>query len=147
AARRLGCPLGTLKSRLVRGRAALHRQLARRGLSLATVVSTLLLAGKSAAAPIQLEAATVKAATAFGMGSSVAGIIGPKAVALAVGVLKPTLWGKLKIVIVVLGLIVGGIGVGSATRGMPSPAAQEPVADRGELGAVAPLARDNKVPQ
>jgi RNA polymerase sigma factor (sigma-70 family) len=155
AARRLGCPLGTLKSRLVRGRAALHKQLARRGLSLAAVASTLLLAGKSAAAaPIQLQAATVKAAAAFAAGSPAVGAIGPKAVALAEAVLRPALWGKLSIAVVVLGLIGGGIGVGPAAREVPRPgpsaarpAAQEPVADRVEVGAAAPLPRDNKAPQ
>jgi RNA polymerase sigma factor (sigma-70 family) len=43
AARRLGCPLGTLKSRLERGRAALQKRLARRGLTPAAVLSTILL--------------------------------------------------------------------------------------------------------
>jgi RNA polymerase sigma factor (sigma-70 family) len=143
AARHLGCPLGTLKSRLVRGRATLHKQLARRGLSLATVVSTLLLAGKSAAAPGQLQTATVKAATAIAAGSSAVGIIGPKAVALAEGALKPALWGKLTIVLVVLGLIAGGIGVGPTAR----PTVQEPVADRSKVDAVAALPRHHNVPQ
>jgi RNA polymerase sigma factor (sigma-70 family) len=155
AARRLGCPLGTLKSRLERARAFLQKRLARRGLTLSAVVSTLLLAGKSAGAiPIRLQVATVKAATAFTAGSPVGGTIGPKAVALAEGVLKPALWGKLQLAIVVLGLIVGGIGVGSAAREVPRPdptavrpAAQEPVADRGKVGAVAPLPRDDKAPQ
>jgi RNA polymerase sigma factor (sigma-70 family) len=155
AARRLGCPLGTLKSRLVRGRAALHRQLARRGLSLAGAASTLLLAEKPAAAAlVPLQAATVRAATAFAAGSPAVGVIGPKAVALAEGVLKPALWGKLTAAGVVLGLIVGGIGLGSAAREVarpdPSavrPAAQGPVAGRDKLGAVATLPRDNQAPQ
>jgi RNA polymerase sigma factor (sigma-70 family) len=152
AARRLGCPLGTLKSRLVRGRAALHKQLARRGLSLATVVSTLLLAGKSVAASTnQVHAATVKAAMTFAAGSCAVGITGAKAIALAEGMLKPVLGGKLKIGIVVLGLIAGSIGVGLAAREVPTadspemmPAAQEPMAERGNVGAVAALARDKK---
>jgi RNA polymerase sigma factor (sigma-70 family) len=147
AAQRLGCPLGTLKSRLVRGRAVLHKRLARRGLSLAAF-STLLLTGRSAAAPIHLQAATVKAAAVFATGSSAVGIIGPKAAALAETVLKPALWGKLTITLLVLGLIGGGIGVSSAARELPAPdpsavrpAAQEPVL------AVALLPRDNKAPR
>jgi RNA polymerase sigma factor (sigma-70 family) len=155
AAGRLGCPLGTLKSRLVRARAALHRQLLRRGLKFATVASTLLLAGKSVTAnPIPLHPATVKAAMAFAAGSSAGRIIGPRAVALAEGVLKPALWGRFWIALVALGLVVSGIGVGSATRdaAMADPSvvrldAQEPVADRVEVGAVVPLRRESKVPE
>jgi RNA polymerase sigma factor (sigma-70 family) len=155
AAARLGCPLGTLKSRLVRGRAALHKQLARRGLGLAAVFSTLLLAGRSAAAaPLPLQAATVRAATAFAAGSSAVGALSPKAVALAEGVVKPTLWGKLTIAGVVLGLLVGGIVAGPAARERPTPdpsavmpSAPVPGADRGKVGAVAPLPRNNQVPQ
>jgi hypothetical protein len=46
------------------------------------MVSTPLLAAKSAdAAPIALQAATVKAATAFAAGSPAVGILGPKVVA------------------------------------------------------------------
>src|SRR5262245_24476356 len=45
AARRLCCPLGTLKDRLERGRAVLQKRLVRRGLALAAVGSTLLLPG------------------------------------------------------------------------------------------------------
>jgi RNA polymerase sigma factor (sigma-70 family) len=155
AARRLGCPLGTLKSRLVRGRAALHKQLARRGLSLAGLFSTLLLVGKSAAAvPIQLQATAVRAATAFAAGSPAVEVIDPKAVALAEGVLKPVLGGKLKIAGVVLGLIVGGVVVGPAAREVPAPdpsavrpAAQEPAADQGKVGAAARPPREDKSSQ
>jgi RNA polymerase sigma factor (sigma-70 family) len=136
AARRLGCPLGTLKSRLVRGRAALHRQLSRRGLSLAAVVSTLLLAGKSTAASTQLQAATVQAAMAFAAGAPALGIIAPQAVALAEELLKPALGGKLTLVLVVLGLIAAGIGVGSAAHAVPrpDPAAPEPVPRANPVG-------------
>jgi RNA polymerase sigma factor (sigma-70 family) len=154
AARRLGCPLGTLKDRLVRGRAALHKRLAQRGLRLTAVVSTLLLAGKSTAAPSQLQALTVKAATAFAAGSGAAGVIGPEAAALAAEVLKPALCGKLRMGIVVLGLMVGGIGVGSVARevsnahpSVVSPAVQESVADRSKVGPDAPLPPERRVPK
>src|SRR5207248_11551079 len=50
AAARLGCPLGTLKSRLERGRAVLAGRLARRGLGVPGVLAAVLLAGDSASA-------------------------------------------------------------------------------------------------
>src|SRR5262249_1330860 len=59
AARRLGCPLGTLKSRLERGRAILEKRLARRGLGVAAGLPTVALARDSASAmPPALAVAT-----------------------------------------------------------------------------------------
>src|SRR5262249_55218062 len=139
AARRLDCPLGTLKSRLERGRAALQKRLARRGLGLAAVVSTLLLSGKSSAAPLHLRAATVKAATAFTAGSRAGGLVGAKAAALAEGLLKSAFASRLVMALAVVGLILAGLGVGSAARESPASvppaaraAAPEPAADQGE---------------
>src|SRR5262245_15714169 len=43
AAARLGCPLGTLKGRLERGRELLRRRLERRGLALSTILAALAL--------------------------------------------------------------------------------------------------------
>jgi RNA polymerase sigma factor (sigma-70 family) len=172
AARRLGCPLGTLKCRLERARAALQKRLARRGLTLAAVVSTLLLAGKSAGAtPIRLQVATAKAVMAFAAGSSAGGVVGPEAAALADGVLRSAFVSRLQIAVVLLGVIAGGIGVGAATREVqavdtsvarpdavlarlgpperrpPAPAAREPVPDRGEPRGRAPIPQGNHVPQ
>src|SRR5262249_21058649 len=77
------------------------------------------------------------------------GMIGRKGVGVAEGVLKPALWGKFKIAFVVLVLIAGSIGVGSAAREVPGPgpAAEEPAADRDRVGAAAPRPRHNQVPR
>ncbi|MFI5454183.1 MAG: carboxypeptidase regulatory-like domain-containing protein [Isosphaerales bacterium] len=63
AARRLRCPLGTVQSRLARGRERLRARLVRRGLAPAAV-SALLAEGATASVPEVLAEATVKAAIA-----------------------------------------------------------------------------------
>src|SRR5439155_1505314 len=68
AAQQLGCPEGTLKSRLERGRRLLQRRLARRGLTLPAGLLTTLLApeGASAAVSGALLSLTVRASLGFG---------------------------------------------------------------------------------
>lgn len=76
AAKRLGCPLGTLKSRLERAREALQKRLTRRGIALDAVLATLLLTGTSAAGPsTNLVASTAKAGVAFAGGSASGGLL------------------------------------------------------------------------
>jgi RNA polymerase sigma factor (sigma-70 family) len=78
AATQLGCPLGTVRSRLVRARQLLHRRLNRRGLApLAAVVATSLdsaLAGavpsRLVAVPPELVHATIRAAARVGAGQA-----------------------------------------------------------------------------
>jgi RNA polymerase sigma-70 factor (ECF subfamily) len=74
AARELGCPAGTVFSRLARGRERLRKQLARRGLVLTAGLIAASLAAHSApaAVPPVLAAATLKAATAFAIGTPAA---------------------------------------------------------------------------
>ena len=63
AARRLRCPLGTVQSRLARGRERLRARLVRRGLA-PVAVSALLAEGARASVPEVLAEATVKVAVA-----------------------------------------------------------------------------------
>jgi len=66
AAQQLGCPLGTLKSRLERGRELLRTRLVRRGLALSTVLGAATLTpSASAALPAGLASATARAALAL----------------------------------------------------------------------------------
>lgn len=64
AARLIGCPLGTLKDRLIKGRDMLRGRLARRGIALTVALMLLLLPGAASAedVPPWLIAATVEGA-------------------------------------------------------------------------------------
>jgi RNA polymerase sigma factor (sigma-70 family) len=68
AAERLGCPLGTLKKRLERGRDRLHTALVRRGLSLPAALLGTLLVGPAVAVPPAFLTTTTQAAVAFAAG-------------------------------------------------------------------------------
>ncbi|HWE39489.1 MAG TPA: sigma-70 family RNA polymerase sigma factor [Isosphaeraceae bacterium] len=74
AAARLGCPVGTVRSRLARGRDRLRDRLARRGLAPTVVATVALAAPKSAPAalPAPLVGPTVQAAALLAGGDRVA---------------------------------------------------------------------------
>jgi RNA polymerase sigma factor (sigma-70 family) len=119
AAARLGCPLGTLKSRLERARAILEKRLARRGIGLSAILSTLLVTRDttSALAP-GLPAYTTAAAMAFATASSTQKAVSTRAAELAEAMLKSSLVSKFVIVMAVfLTLVACGIGVGLALSG------------------------------
>ena len=112
AAQRLGCPLGTLKSRLERARRTLHERLRRRGVALGAVFATLLLDRTSTfAMATDLVTRTVNAGLAFAVDSAT-GEIGPKAAALAHGMLQAALVNKIKIAAACL--VMAAACVGSA---------------------------------
>ena len=76
AAGQLGCPVGTVRSRLSRGRAELLRRITRRGLTLsaAGLVSALEANARAAAVPPILRIALIRLAT--GWGSATAARVG-----------------------------------------------------------------------
>jgi RNA polymerase sigma factor (sigma-70 family) len=82
AARRLRCPLGTLQSRLARGRARLRARLARRGLVPLAIAATLA-EGASAAVPELLAEATVRAAVALAAGQAAGAVTATVAAVVA----------------------------------------------------------------
>jgi RNA polymerase sigma factor (sigma-70 family) len=122
AARRLGWPLGTVKTRLTRGRKRLRQQLVRRGLA-------------PAAVPTGLAAATARAAVRLAAG----GAPFPAVSSLTKGVLSAMVMTKVKVAVVAAlaagvlsagALVVAqqarpGIGVDA---GVPAPDEQEAVA-------------------
>ena len=99
AARLLGCPLGTVLSRLARARDRLRGRLTRRGLAIPAALVAVILAERAALAdvPASLLDATVRSAALFGGGGAVAaGATSARVAALARGVLREQLLGKLR---------------------------------------------------
>jgi RNA polymerase sigma factor (sigma-70 family) len=104
AAAQLGCPEGSLSSRLSRARVMLAKRLARHGLavsgaSLATVLSQ---QAASACLPGAVMNTTIKTATLYAVGQAVTGVISAKVAVLTEGVLKTMLLTKLKTVTALL---------------------------------------------
>jgi WD40 repeat protein len=114
AARLLGCPLGTLRSRLLRGRDLIRTRLARRGLMVPVGLGSLvgLLPADAAAAPAALSAVTTRDAVHFALGQPPTSV-SPKAVALAEGMLRAMSLTKWKVACAVL-LAVGLAGAAAA---------------------------------
>ena len=98
AARQLGCPVGTVLSRLARARARLRDRLSRRGLTLSAAALAAVLSEHAAAAglPVGLAGPTAGAAVVFvGGRSASAATVPPTAAALARHFLRRLLWTRL----------------------------------------------------
>jgi RNA polymerase sigma factor (sigma-70 family) len=96
AARQLGCPKGTILSRLSRGRDRLRDRLQRRGVALSTAALTAALTDQAAAAvPARLVEATLQGTLAPGGGTAAAG-------ALAATVVRGMAASKLRVTALVL---------------------------------------------
>src|SRR5262245_37366185 len=128
AAKQLGWPVGTVRSRLARGRERLRTRLARRGLGLtATALATALTANTAPAAlPAVLTVATLRSARLFtaGKAAALAGV-SPQAAALADGAVHAFFLAKVKLSVLVLaaGALVAGAGGQVHREGGPRRAA------------------------
>ena len=117
AAGQLGWPLGTLQSRLARGRERLRAQMLRRGLAPSSVVFATMLSPEPAQAvvPVALANATVRMALQYAAGkAATAGVAALPVVLLTQGVLKTMVLQKLKVVLGVMlaaALTAAGAGV------------------------------------
>jgi RNA polymerase sigma factor (sigma-70 family) len=122
AARQLGCPLGTVRSRLARGRKALHDALTRRGLtlSMAALVTALVAHGARAGVPARLLGPLPRLAAHFAAGGEAAGLVSPRAASLADAGLKTTCASKAKVLVALL--LVAGLAAGVAGA-LPRPGA------------------------
>jgi RNA polymerase sigma factor (sigma-70 family) len=130
AAQQVGCPEGTIASRLARGRTLLAKRLVQRGvtLSAAAVAGEMPLNVASASVSTVLISTTSNAATLYAAGQAVTGVVSAQVAALAKGVLKTMVISKLKTItlaVVVLGLTAFG-GGDLLTR----PMAASPLDDR-----------------
>jgi RNA polymerase sigma factor (sigma-70 family) len=123
AAQQLGCPVGTVCSRLARGRAMLRTRLERRGLDGSTLLATWPFTG-STPVPTVLMDATLKAVMARGAALAVSAPV----VALTKGVLMSLLTTKLKVAataVVCTGLLAAAAGTAVHAYQAPgSPAAK-----------------------
>jgi RNA polymerase sigma factor (sigma-70 family) len=113
-ARQLGCPEGTVASRLSRARDMLAKRMARHGLavsggSLATVISQ---SAGSAGVPISVVSRTIHVATLLAANQAVGVISGP-VTALTEGVMKTMLLKK----IISMSMVVLALGVAVTTGG------------------------------
>jgi RNA polymerase sigma factor (sigma-70 family) len=100
SAKQLGCPLGTVRSRLAQGRKLLRDRLARRGLPLSGGAFTTVLATAAAAqaVPIQLRHMTLKAAVQIAAGKALApGLVSSQVIALVNGGIKAMAAAKIKL--------------------------------------------------
>jgi RNA polymerase sigma factor (sigma-70 family) len=103
-ARQIGCPKGTVLSRLARGRDRLRDRLVRRGVALSVWTLVTVLAEKAApvAVPAVVAEGTIKAAVLTAAGQAAAGAIPATVAALTEGVLRSMFLSKLKVVAAVV---------------------------------------------
>src|SRR5262249_21156187 len=119
ASKQLDWPLGTVQTRLHRGRQRLRTRLARRGVgppglaALALTVPEGRVAGGSVAVAPTWASATARAAVRFAAGKSTAEVVAPAVVRLAEGalalMLRDTLTG-LGLLLLAIGLAGAGVG-------------------------------------
>ncbi len=144
AARRLGCPEGTLSARLSRARVLLAKQLARHGLALSGGAVAVALSHNAATAglPAPLVSSTVQAATLVVAGNAAAGAISAPVVALTEGVLQAMFRTKLKIAVgtaLAIGMLAVGVGVYQSHAEQPGGAPEKGAKD---FFASAPVPKD-----
>jgi RNA polymerase sigma factor (sigma-70 family) len=140
AARQLGCPVGTVQSRLARGRARLRSRLTRRGLAPALGVLGTVGAADAAAPPAPLPAALVEATIRATLPRAAGAAMASGAVtALTQGVLRSMFLVKLRIVAAAL-ITIGVLAAGAQALRQEAPAPVPPPnldQVRAELGAAA----------
>jgi RNA polymerase sigma factor (sigma-70 family) len=137
AARQLGCPPGTVGTRVRRARERLRRALARRGLALPAGAVLALMPDRAAPAgvPAALMGSTMNAAARVAAGQAVtSGLVSPRVAALTEGVIKAMFPNRFKLVVAVLlaAVALGGFGVSALVRSAHA---------RGEAPKAEPAAR------
>ena len=156
AAAELGVPVGTLASRLSRGRAELGKRLAKRGITLAAVGSMVSVATNLQAAGGWSElAAGVPPHLIESTMAAVGGSVPPAVAALATEVVNAMTWTPIRrltaglLSTAVIGLAGGGAifstGTAAPVPTAPAPGDAKPTLDRLKLGDVSGLLRQESV--
>jgi RNA polymerase sigma factor (sigma-70 family) len=142
AARQLGCAVGTVGSRLVRGRERLRDRLTRRGLvpSAGPLGTGLSVETASAVVPMGLVASTARAALRIAAGE--AALVTANVSALSKGMLKAMFLTRLMKFVAVLALL-STAGLIVLSYGTVSESKAPPAADKGE----APIGRAAESPE
>jgi RNA polymerase sigma factor (sigma-70 family) len=122
AARLLGCPLGTIASRLGKARSLLRARLSRRGVQIGAAALTLELSPRTnATPPPTLVDTACRAAHLSQLGKSLAGAVSERAIGLAKGVMHTMFATKLKqataVVLTVLLALAGAGWLGFQSLG------------------------------
>jgi RNA polymerase sigma factor (sigma-70 family) len=121
AARRFGCPVGTVESRLSRGRLRLRERLVRRGVAPTAAALWAETAREASAGALGTLAVLIKQTGRFVTSSGSPGAVSPAIHALAEGVIAMMWW--LKPLAVVGGVVILAT-VGVAVQGRPQPGGQ-----------------------
>jgi RNA polymerase sigma factor (sigma-70 family) len=125
AAGQLGWPLGTVQSRLARGRERLRASLTRRGLAPSAALTAAVLSAEvaRAAVPTEIVDPLVRAAARLAEGgSSMAEVISTGVISLTEGVLKTMLLTHVKLAataVLAIGLATTGAGVWASQKSTP----------------------------
>jgi RNA polymerase sigma factor (sigma-70 family) len=149
AAALLGCPKGTVLSRLAWARQRLQQRLTRRGLTLSlAALAAGLVECLRAAPPPGLVSTTRSAAVAFAAGgSTVGGVVSARAVRLMEGVLRTMYYSKLKMIVLLVAMaVLAGAGLGRWALGPGTAAALEKKHDE-SARAAAPDEEPRKPPE
>ncbi len=150
AARRLGWPLGTVKSRQARGRERLRSRLERRGLVplSGTIIAALSAGRATAAVPASLVDSTIKLAQMVSSGHAVSGVISTTAAVLTKGAIRAMFVARLRLaagVVLLLGAAASAAGLAIHSCAVQQPptvgtasANGRPIAPRPALDALRP---------
>jgi predicted esterase len=141
-AKRLGWPIGTVRSRVARGRERLRRRLILRGVAPAAATSAVGSVWEAGAVtmPETLVQLTARAAANAAMGqAAMAGAVSAGVVTLAGEVIRTMFWTKLRMFAPLLttGLLVAGVGIvagqSGARQGQGPPGGTKPKGTQDEL--------------
>jgi RNA polymerase sigma factor (sigma-70 family) len=148
AARELGCPVGTVLSRLARARRRLRDRLTRRGVTLGAAALTAVLAAETAADAAHgvLLRAAVRAAVLAAAGQALTGLVSTEVIALTESMVRAMFLAKVKLAgAVVFGLVLlGGGGMLSyrTAAGEPGRTPQDEVAQAAPRRTTTPPATE-----